>query len=279
MESIQEIFESYPMQKALGSQLFAYCVPSCFLLPFILEPLLCIFIPFHLAKLVLRSRAGVVGLQAEKTLTSWMVMDTGRYADVLINFTLSVLIFFVPGGYIAPTLGALIGSHFYIFLYDHYRVLRCVPGFCYATATIDRCAQKLMAIPCGIMLSCLVFKLTEAVCWGGGFCLKGPLLTLLCIDAFVLHVALHWAALMWLVPRWCQQDAKRCGETFDQVAAENPCTWFSTNPIYCLRSRVFYKHNPPCLNYVRGKEHLMKGNPEALAHFQDKAAIPEDYGE
>jgi hypothetical protein len=38
-------------------------------------------------------------------------MDSGRYADVLINITAAVLIFFLPGGYTLPLFIALALSH------------------------------------------------------------------------------------------------------------------------------------------------------------------------
>lgn len=41
-------------------------------------------------------------------------MDSGRYADVLINITAAVLIFYLPGGYTLPLLIALVLSHVYL---------------------------------------------------------------------------------------------------------------------------------------------------------------------
>jgi len=204
-------------------------------------------------------------------------MDMGRYADILINMTLSALVFFAPGGYVAPTFGVLIVSHLYIFCYDHYRVLRCVPGFCYATSTIDRYAQRLLAIPCGITLACLGFKVNELRCTAGDFCLKGELLCLFCIDLFVAHVAVHWAVLAYLVPRLGRHDAARSDLSFEHVAERLPSTWFSANPVHCLRSRFFYKHNPPCSYWIRGKEHLMQKNAKALSFFEDGVPDAEDY--
>ncbi|CAL1138982.1 unnamed protein product [Cladocopium goreaui] len=34
------------------------------------------------------------------------------------------------------------------------------------------------------------------------------------------------------------------------------------NPIHCLRSRYVHKHDPPCIFYQIGKEHLLEPNPK-----------------
>jgi len=275
--STQDVFESYPMQKSLGNQLFCYCWPSCFFYPFLLEPVFALQLPFHLGKLVLRSHSGVRGRAAERTLTSFMVMDTGRYADVIINMSLTALILFFPTGYLAPTLAALIFSHVYIYFYDHYRVLRCVPGFNYASATIDKCALRLLAVPLGLAVVALIIKRNTDTCDDGRLCLRGKYLWFLCFDVFCVHLAVHWICLDFIVPRFVHGDVQRSDLTYEKAAEEIPCNWFSTNPIYCLRSQTIYKHNPPCLYYFRGKEHLMQKNPEAFAHFEDKEAKVEDF--
>jgi len=206
-----------------------------------------------------------------------MVMDTGRYADVIINMSLTALILFFPTGYLAPTLAALIFSHVYIYFYDHYRVLRCVPGFNYASATIDKCALRLLAVPLGLAVVALIVKRNTDTCDDGRLCLRGKYLWFLCFDVFCVHLAVHWICLDFIVPRFVHGDVQRSDLTYEKAAEEIPCNWFSTNPIYCLRSQTIYKHNPPCLYYFRGKEHLMQKNPEAFAHFEDKEAKVEDF--
>lgn len=49
-----------------------------------------------------------------KALKILVPMDSGRYADVLINITAAVLIFYLPGGYTLPLLIALVLSHVYL---------------------------------------------------------------------------------------------------------------------------------------------------------------------
>merc|ERR1719231_137038 len=90
----QEIFESYPMQKAVGDRLFAYCFPATFLIPFLMEPIFAIFVPYYICKLLLRTHPECRGREAEKSMDFFAPMDTGRYGDLLLNLMLSVLIVF-----------------------------------------------------------------------------------------------------------------------------------------------------------------------------------------
>jgi hypothetical protein len=48
--SLEEIFQSYPVQKAYGEMLWLYCFPSCFLLPFMLEGFGTITLPYYVTK-------------------------------------------------------------------------------------------------------------------------------------------------------------------------------------------------------------------------------------
>uniref|UniRef100_A0A7S2BI89 Uncharacterized protein n=1 Tax=Alexandrium andersonii TaxID=327968 RepID=A0A7S2BI89_9DINO len=274
--SMQEILNSFPMQKAVGLGLWQYCWPSTFLVGYVGECALMIF-PYHFQKLILRSYKGIRGLQAERTMASWMIMDTGRYADVLVNLILACLMFFAPGGYYSMTFITMFGSHVYIYLYDQYRILRAAPGFDYSSQTIDKCAQRMLAVPLGIVLSALIWKINERTCndsTSSAWCLGADLLMMCCLDVFAFHVCIHWVCLGVLVPR-CGKEVKRSDLTYDQLATIIPATWFSTNPVHCLRSKCFYNESPPCSYYVRGKEHLMQSNPKANSHFTDQKAESE----
>lgn len=277
LTSMEDIFESYPTQKTAGMQLFLYGFPSCFLLPFILEALFALYVPYHLYYHIVRSTPGISGRSAERALAIQIPMDMARYADILVNVSIAVLIFFFPSGFLLPMFLALGLSHVYMYTYDHYRVLRCVPGFCYAGDSVDRKAQKLLAIPCGILLSCIAFK---ANCAAKGLpCLHGAGLLLLLVGVFMFHVALHWTLLYALVPRLVGSRWRdvRSPCSYEETSRDNACNWFSANPVHCLRSSVIYKHDPPCSYFVRGKEHLMQANPKIGAFFSDKAAVAEDY--
>merc|ERR1719188_2904500 len=68
VETVQQLLESYLMQQSMGFQLFNYCFPSTFLLPFILEPIVAIWLPRHISRFLLRSYPGMVRRDAEKAL-------------------------------------------------------------------------------------------------------------------------------------------------------------------------------------------------------------------
>ncbi len=70
------------------------------------------------------------------------------------------------------------------------------------------------------------------------------------------------------------------GRPYKECAAVMPATWFSVNPVYCLRSKYIYEHSPPQTYYTIGKEHLMQKNEAAaslwchLIHRYLKLASP-----
>lgn len=274
-----EIFESYPMQKSIGNRLESYSFPSTFLIPFLLEPIFAIILPFHIMVLLVRSHKEVRGREAEKSLNFFAPMDLSRYGDIALNVTLASQIFFFPTGLMLKVFLALIISHIYIYLYDRYRVLRAVPGFWFGNNIADRCAQAILAVPCGFMAACIVFK---ASCLDmSPFCLHGCHLVVACVSAFVAHVALHWLLIFWVVPVICHRSGGGHGgstQKYCDVASATPCTWFSANPVHCLRSRYIYRHSPPCMKYVRGREYLMRANPEIGCYFEDTVdGQAEDY--
>jgi len=273
--SVQELLDSYLMQQSMGFQLFNYCFPSTFLLPFLVEPIVAIWLPRHLKRFLLRSYPDIVGREAEKHLAIFTPMDTGRYADLLVNMNLAVLICFAPGGYMMPTLCCLLFAHIYIYAYDHYRVLRCVPAFCYANNLVAKTADQMLALPCGVILMCFVFKVNCSATVGSGICLNGPMLVLACFDALMLHVMLHLFILAYVVPHFGRFEHHASKRTYAEVAEVTPCNWFTSNPVYCLRSQHIYAHSPPCSFYVKGKEHTLKANPALGLHFEDGAAEPE----
>merc|ERR1719188_2368156 len=79
LKSLKHIFESYPIQKAVGDQLWAYAFPATFLLPFLLEPIAVIYLPYHLMGLIVRSNSHLKGWRSEKALAFLAPMDCGRY--------------------------------------------------------------------------------------------------------------------------------------------------------------------------------------------------------
>jgi len=267
--SHMELFESYPMQKALGSQLFWYAFPSCFLVPFVLEPLLTISLPTHISELLVRSHPDIVGFAAERALQYHSKMDFGRYSDVSLNMSVAALILLFPGGFILPTFGVLAASHIYIYCMDHYRVLRAVPGFKLASDVVDRCACAMMAIPLGIVAAALVYKARTLWRYEQREVDDKKWFTAMAAG-FLAHVLVHWLILFLVVPH-LKRRRKPTEKSFPQAARCLPCSWFTANPVHCLRSRYLFEHFPPCCYYILGKEHLMKPNPSIGVYFQDKS--------
>lgn len=265
LRTFQEVFDSYPMQKEMLEAIWEYSYPGTILLPYFLEPLLTIILPYLLAKRLVGTRIELKGHQAEKALAIFTPMDTGRYADVVINMTLGALAFFVPSGLPVKMFGLLIGAHVWIYILDTYKVLRCVPAFNYSGHRIEKCAQRLLGIPIGILLCAGIWKVN---CVPGKMCLSGAWLSILCVDVFLLHMMVHLAAIEWLVPKFAKKEHEPVAFNYDVVAAAFAATYFSTNPVNVLRSNLIYRQKPPVSFYIPGKEHMMKKNPAAGVYFE-----------
>jgi len=270
LTSLQQIFESYPIQKSLGNMIFHYCWPATFFLAFLAEPVALSLLPYHVGCLFVRSSKQLQGKRAEQAL-ALPVMEQTRYADVMFNVVLASFIPFIAPAYVLMTFGALLFSHLYIFLFDQWKVLRGVARFHYASDIVHRYAQKLFAIPCGTLAAALVFKLNQmsgkASELGSGV-LQGYSLGVGVVLAFLIHVALHLLLLDTLVPCLGQASIQQPEEAYAECARAMPSTWFSSNPVHCLRSRYIFRDDPPQGFYVVGKEHLLKKNPKIGAHFE-----------
>jgi len=281
MTSFENIFESYVMQRAVGGRLFAYCFPATFLIPFIVEPIFAIFLPYHICKLLLRTHPECKGRDAEKALEIFGPMDMTRYGDLLLNMLLSVLIILFPPGSFLKMMLCLVVCHSAVYCYDQYRMLRCVPSFDYSNDYIDRAVQLMMSIPSAVIAAVLVFK-------GGclrdnplGLCVKGNALLACMAIAFVSTMFWHIVIVKYIVPmfdnRWVHHEQST--ESYLDLASSTASTWFSENAIHCLRSKYVHKHDPPCTFHTKGKEHLIRTNHDSGSHYVHavKATSLEDY--
>jgi len=272
-----ERFETYAMQRSLGQNLMAYSFPSTFLVPFVLEPIATIYLPYKIMTFIVRAHKNISKIDAEKLLAA-IPMDLSRYADVMLNVILAAMVFYFPGGFTHRMFFALAGSHLVIYLVDHYKVLRCIPACYFASDHVDWWAQWMLSIPCAIMLSALVFKANCQI--GNPICLRGWMQIGACTAAFFLHIFMHTWALRRLVPKFGKQEARQADPLevpYETVAKKFPTSWFSMNPVHCLRSQIVYKHDPPCDYCFVGKEHMLRVNPELGCYFQDDEAACEDY--
>jgi len=273
VDSLADRFDSYAMQKSLGQVLFSYSFPSTFLIPFLIEPLAVIVIPYQLMCLIVRTNPAILGSAAEAYLAS-TPMDLSRYADVLLNLMLAVLMFFFPGGYIVYIFAGLIVSHCVIYAYDHCRVLRSIPACDFSTMEVEWWAQWLLSIPCGLLLACAVFKANcqedAAHCWE-----DTPVIQW-CSLLFIGHIVLHTLVLVFLVPLF-GVETKSGDAQYKACAREIPCSWFSANPVHCLRSKYIFEHNPPCDYYHLGKGHLLRENESLHLYYFAKTPRKEEF--
>lgn len=279
LPNLQQIFESYPMQKAVGMQLKKYCWPATFLLPFAAEPGLAIWLPWHIGKLFIRSHPHLVGRKAERAL-SLPVMEQGRFADLIFNAILvSVVPFFAPG-YMHVLFGFLVISHIYIYLFDHVRTLRNLTRFHFSSNLCNMQGQQLFSIPCGLLAAALVFKWNQMK--GdphklGDGPLKGAVLYQALAAACFGHILIHLLCLKFVVPLFCNVERPPEKRPYRDCAEKVPASWFSVNPVYCLRSKYIYEHKPPQTYYVIGKEHLAEKHEAIGAYFQTEPGDVEDY--
>jgi len=202
--------------------------------------------------------------------------DLSRYADVLLNVMIAVLIFFFPGGFNIQMFGALGVCHIIIYVLDHYKVLRCIKCVEFAGKMVDWWAQWILCLPTALMLSCLVFK---ANCEPGYYCLNDGDTVIACAAAFFAHVFLHTLCFKFVVPLFGNEASGDDADntTYRSVSECLACSWFTSNPVYCLRSQYIYRHSPPCTFYSPGKEHLMELNEELGFFFDNDAAPEEDF--
>eukprot|EP00929_Paragymnodinium_shiwhaense_P055461 TRINITY_DN27786_c0_g1_i1.p1 TRINITY_DN27786_c0_g1~~TRINITY_DN27786_c0_g1_i1.p1 ORF type:complete len:1040 (+),score=133.98 TRINITY_DN27786_c0_g1_i1:77-3196(+) len=261
----EEIFEAYAMQKSLGQTLYGYMWPATFLVPFLAEPLGTIMAPYLVQKWILSSKPRVKGYAASKSLAIFIPMDLSRYGDVLLNVTLASMIVFVPPGFLFNTFLFMALSHIFIIGFDHIRVLRFVSGFCYPSNRVDNMAQMMLSIPLGIILSGVVFK---SNCQPGLPCAHGFSLLFRCLLAFFGHIAVHLLVFRHVVPLLARgSDHEQTPIEYPDYAKDVACSWFTANPVHCLRSKYIYKEKQPCIKFERGMERHMVPNPRLGIYY------------
>lgn len=284
--SFQDIIGSLSLQARLGRTLYSYVFPASTLVPFLLEPVAVIWFPYKLGRSLVQNYKGVKRTQAEQLL-QMPPFDAGRYGDLLVNVNLTVLGFLtVPMGYVYLLLRGLFVSQVYLYLYDHVRVLRWVPSFSWSTNIAERYGQQLLTVAVSVILMAAIYhancadfsaalKLGDAQGIHQGYCLKGWRFGFLLITALALHFITLTAILRFIVPLTRVQHRRSLVEYRD-AAVRTVASWFNCNPMYCLRSKYFYKHEPHCAIYMPGKEHLLKFNEQALSFYEEKLLHADD---
>lgn len=254
-----DAFETYAIQRSLAENTYLYAFPSTYLIPFLIEPFATIAMPYFIGKLIIKSHK-----MSQATAEEWILpaaLELGRYADLLLNVVLAILIFYFPGGYTTGLFLSMAGSHLFIYVMDHWRIIKVVPHCTFASFKIDWASQAMLAPCCGMIVACLVFKANTEADQPS----LGPMMTVLaCSGAFLLHCVVHILCLYYVVPKFAGESDSI--DAFDvdyhQMSSEVAPNWFNTNPVFCLRSKEVYKHSPPCTFLKTGKEHLLKVNKE-----------------
>jgi len=273
-----EQFETYAMQRSLGGNTYAYAWPSTFFLCFVLEPFVTIMIPYYIGKAVIRSHKEIRGTTSEGYLAAFE-FDLGRYADILLNVFLGILIFYFPGGYIWSLFFAMAFSHTFIYCFDHWRVLNVIPCVRIVSTQVDWWAQVMMCACCAVILACLVFKCNcESY---AGYCMKEFELLFWCGVALTAHFVVHFLILLYVVPKLGDNELEdeNFGMKYEAVAKSQARTWFSMNPIHCLRSKFIHKHAPHCRPCAWGKEHLLEVNSKIGCFGSFPKTTEEDYSD
>jgi hypothetical protein len=275
VKSVYAIFESYAMQKDLGKYLsgslqnfeLGFAFPSYFLTPFLFEPLILMIIPLFVGGFLVRSHREIYGAHADNLLAS-LPMDLCRYGDIIVNMGLAVLIFFFPSGNTLEMFVLLGICHIYIYRWDHYRTLRHVPRCVYADFSVERTADLLLSAPCGLILSCMVYK---SNCHSDVHCTNSNMIFVYCALALCCHVVVHCALVLTVVPRLAMlglpENNYSVHQDYTKTAKGRAASFFNKNPVHCLRSKYIHKHNPPCWYCTQGKEHLLELNEDINCHY------------
>jgi len=274
VDTFAKIFGTYAMQKSLGQILLDYSFPSTFLIPFLAEPFVVIVAPYQIMSMIIRSNPSIIGSAAEAYLAS-TPMDLSRYADLLLNLMLAVLMLFFPGGYLLKIFCGLIIAHIWIYAYDHYRVISSIPACDFATNDVDWWAQWMLSIPCGLIIACAFFKVNcereGIVCWEDQYVMYW------CFGLFFAHILVHTLVLVFFVPLFSRKGKPNL-EEYRKCSEQHPCSWFSANPVHCLRSSYIYEHKIPCDYFILGKDHLLRKNPELHCFYHAKTRKGEEFG-
>jgi hypothetical protein len=268
VSSFTDRFESYAMQRLLADNAFGYLFPSTCLIPFLLEPIITIYVPLKLGAIIVRCHPEIKGQEAD----GWLLgpaMEMGRYADIILNLILACVIFFFPGGFTHSLFFGMAFSHVYIYYFDHYRVLRSVPACTFANMDVDWWSQVMLIPVCGMILMCCIFKANKQ---GYGYYMEGNSIVLLSVAGFVVHCVVHFLLLVYVVPLFgkkAEPNPELDDKTYEETNQTLAVSWFSMNPIHCLRSQKIYMHSPPCMYLFMGKEHVLDVNKSIGCYFCD----------
>jgi hypothetical protein len=288
---------------ALFLQLVGYLYPSTLLIPYLAEPLPMNIIPYFLGKWMVRSAIRVSRYEAEQAMVC-PEFDLLRYGDILINVSTVIVCFFLASSSLWWIFMWLFVSNGIIYLWDHFRLLRQCEELYFSSDLMERCSQYISALPCALLAAAFVFKRYESRELLKSFerdalqVLDGDIsddlddwrkvyqtnvddisqhLWLTVMGVFVLHLAVHTFINAYVVPRFVPSDSVPSKTEYKECASKTPCCWFKSNPVHCLRSKNIsaWKHDPPLIYHVRGKEYVHKANPAIYQYYEEPDFDPE----
>jgi len=276
VSSFTDRFESYAMQRLLADNAFSYLFPSTCLVPFLLEPIITIYVPLKLGAIIVRCHPEIKGQEAD----SWLLgpaMEMGRYADIILNLILAIVILFFPGGFTHTLFFGMAFSHVFIYFFDQFRVLRSVPSCTFANMEVDWWSQVMLIPCCGMILMCCIFKANRQ---GYGYYIEGNSIVIWSVAGFFAHFVVHLLMLIYVVPLFGknpEENPELDNTTYKDVNQTLAVSWFSMNPVHCLRSQKIYKHSPPCTYLFMGKESVLQVNEQIGCYFlDDEGETPRD---
>eukprot|EP00747_Dinoflagellata_sp_TGD_P066533 gnl/TRDRNA2_/TRDRNA2_154843_c1_seq2.p1 gnl/TRDRNA2_/TRDRNA2_154843_c1~~gnl/TRDRNA2_/TRDRNA2_154843_c1_seq2.p1 ORF type:complete len:788 (-),score=123.62 gnl/TRDRNA2_/TRDRNA2_154843_c1_seq2:196-2487(-) len=253
------------LQHSIYRELLMYLVPMTVLVPFLMEPLAAamrLYINFWLV----RSREDVTAKDAEDCLQC-PPFDLTRYGDNLFSAMLCIGSMAFMGCDSWILWGCLFISLLFVHKWDHYRLLRLSSRKFLGYSLLDRDVQWITAVPCALMASGLVFRIYSSQDEHPSYMHKLCASFLVCF-AFVLHLSVHLSLIRWLVPVLAPDRHLGEFKPYADVARNRPCSWFTSNPTHCLRSKHIYGHSPPCVPYQVGKEYLMRKNDAIGCYYE-----------
>jgi len=87
--------------------------------------------------------------------------------------------------------------------------------------------------------------------------------------AFFLHFVLHWTVLCAFAPS-AEIASDEFTEPFTEIAQKIANSWFTSNPVHCLRSALVHHYHPPCMPFTPGKQQLILPCHEACCFYDGR---------
>merc|ERR1719498_573320 len=271
------------MQEMMYNTLFAYLCPGCLVGPFVAEILIYVF-PLYLGSFMVRStpKDEMGRLDAESMVVP-PYFDMTRYGDLINNILLCIICFFLTNVNLWYVFLWLLIGNVYIYYWDKYRILRFTQRTDYSTDSMEQTAQYLTILPCAMLAGAFAFKAyggqAMVAQWERDEFLAFNWVWITVIGAMLGHGILHFLFLKYVFPKFMpkieeQQDKN---ESWKAMSEKYACSWFSSNPVHCLRSRHILEHEPPFVYHVYGKEYLQVKN-EKIHQFYEAGYFAEESG-